>query len=80
MLKTPTRRCKSVDSDDPFTPIADRILSVQQTPSTSKQYTCPIRVTPEPENVEPSTNSEKISPITGEWGLFGKFLKGSEFY
>uniref|UniRef100_A0A8R1HWK8 DEAD/DEAH-box helicase domain-containing protein n=1 Tax=Caenorhabditis japonica TaxID=281687 RepID=A0A8R1HWK8_CAEJA len=41
MEKTPIRRAKSVDLDDPFTPIAQ--FSRLRTPRTSREFICPLR-------------------------------------
>ncbi|CAP33500.2 Protein CBG15258 [Caenorhabditis briggsae] len=53
MEKTPVRRSKSVDLDDPFTPIPK--LSNLRSPRTSREFICPLRTTPPPEGSENST-------------------------
>lgn len=57
MNQTPVRRSKSVDLDDPFTPIPKH--SRLRTPRTSREFICPLRTTPLP---DPTT--ENVPPVS----------------
>uniref|UniRef100_A0A1I7UJX4 Helicase POLQ-like n=1 Tax=Caenorhabditis tropicalis TaxID=1561998 RepID=A0A1I7UJX4_9PELO len=59
MNLTPVRRSKSVDLDDPFTPVAK--LTRLRTPRTSKEFISPLRTTPPTEN-EPPISIVQASP------------------